>query len=1296
MRAVAWTLLVLVCLLGFVTDLLAQDFNFQANRPLVAPFNAGLIAASPKTGFLNTNLNTLRNLQPNGFSTMNTIDVGIGDIDGDGLGDIVSAQAMPNNSLENNCILIFLGTGDGSFQLPRVINTFGRPVSIELSDVDDDRLTDITIAENGFVELFTGLFLMKGIIGFDRFGDPNSPNGALVTKAGNQVFGVSTGPLDEDNILDIAVAEQGAGSGEVEIFFTNIEGRFSAAGVADLNIFTHGSIVGQTITAKVIAIDFSTGVIPPDPVPDSDFDIFVATSLGVEIFENILPDFLLSTTLTATGSASSLITGDINGDGVSDVIAISQTNSLVTIFSGLFSGGYASPPFGNAVTNPIDAVILNFNNDDILDLAVLQGATDSSPGAITILQGSSNSNGIFRGPRVILNSINGAPIVNPAAFTAGQTMMLGEEVSLDDLIIAESTVPNISPGGVLFLSSRFNYIPFFLQVLSTISKGGDFDGTGGTNDLALVEQNLGIVYLLYNVSTKGAEQIVPIVASDLFTDRVLRPTSLTTFRGVNGNGLSNIAISVTANSPTDTTLGQIVVFLNDGAGGFGDNQGQFRQFVATSGPTNLMSADFNNDQIDDLVYIDYLSNLVVTAVNDGNDFFLDLRFRETGGFIPVSAALGDVNDDDIPDLMVVNQGNLAQGNQSIVSVLLGKMDGSLVPTGSLLPVPNIATSIVGGTADFLGDGRPQIVDFNQDGFADFAVVSSRTNNISNQAIASVTLLLNQPAIPGNFIIQPPIALFDDTPNGLSGLVIEDRLGGPGVVAGRGGQTQTGLALGGANFLMAVGDFNADAFPDLVVTGSRINPLNQGNFRSSIYLVGNGSAGTMRVARPQRSNEYGGSSFFLNGADTFIGCVTGRFTDDDFFNGATDVLHISLNGSVWIDANDTRILNHAPRATISRADLNAEFGQGKKLFLTAGEKASIPLTGDDIEGDPLTFRLVPTTNGEQPPRFITVETSDGQSALNIDTSLFTQSGPSNAVFRIAVEVTDMANSGTGGRLPLFSRDYFTLVIQPNTAPIIQAIPEQTVAVDSVVTVPVQVTDRENNDITLDVVCDKNQFVSVDGTNLIIAPTIDDLGLNVCAVTATDSFGLFSQVGLTITVVPAPKQDPMIDPIDDQMVAPGDIVEIPVNAIDPEGDENLVLSLVTAPDFVTLVDNGDGTGTLTLMPDLFSPSLSTVTIQVATSDNRFATTSFNIIIQGVFIVDATFNKQLLFIQGRDYGTSGATVIINDQDVSGQIISQSNFSLTLRGNKTKLNLQVGDNQIQVMIGDIISDAFILTIDK
>jgi hypothetical protein len=58
-------------------------------------------------------------------------------------------------------------------------------------------------------------------------------------------------------------------------------------------------------------------------------------------------------------------------------------------------------------------------------------------------------------------------------------------------------------------------------------------------------------------------------------------------------------------------------------------------------------------------------------------------------------------------------------------------------------------------------------------------------------------------------------------------------------------------------------------------------------------------------------------------------------------------------------------------------------------------------------------------------------------------------------------------------------------------------------------------------------------------------------------------------------------PVVAPIADQTVAEGSTLDIPVLAIDPEGDP-LVLHLFGAPAFVTLADNGNGTGVLHVAP------------------------------------------------------------------------------------------------------------------
>jgi hypothetical protein len=58
-------------------------------------------------------------------------------------------------------------------------------------------------------------------------------------------------------------------------------------------------------------------------------------------------------------------------------------------------------------------------------------------------------------------------------------------------------------------------------------------------------------------------------------------------------------------------------------------------------------------------------------------------------------------------------------------------------------------------------------------------------------------------------------------------------------------------------------------------------------------------------------------------------------------------------------------------------------------------------------------------------------------------------------------------------------------------------------------------------------------------------------------------------------------PTNDAISDQAVVTGETVTVPVTASDAEGD-SLTLSKSSGPSFVTLTDNGDGTGSLEIAP------------------------------------------------------------------------------------------------------------------
>jgi hypothetical protein len=927
-----------------------------------------------------------------------------------------------------------------------------------------------------------------------------------------------------------------------------------------------------------------------------------------------------------------------------------------------------------------------FNNDASIDIAVVHDrASSNSLGTLSILRG--NGLGLFQ-PAINFNGGRPLPIFfNARSIAIGRFDNLSQT---DDIVAADGTLRGLSPGGIIYLSAAQGYIPVPSQTFTTISLVADLDGLGERDDIILIEQNLGLVFLMLNVSDISTPEIRIFDIKDIFTNADVIPTSATTFMDPR-TGLTNLAITSIVAPDSPQSFGQLIVGINNGAANFEPDQ--FMQFVATSGATNLLSGDFNNDLADDLVYIDYRSNFVVLALNDGTNFFLEPKIRETGGFIPVSAVVSDLNDDDNLDLAVVNQGAGIDSNQSLISIMIGRGDGDLVTTGSLLQVPNFALSIAGGLASQDTDSVRRIVDFNNDGLPDLAVASTRggVNNVFG-FVPSVTLLLNRIDSPGNFIIQPPIALIDDTVANLaSNIQLEGTVGGPGMVSGRGDGLENGNGIvgrGGANFLMSVGDFNADGSTDLVVTGtfftSSIN-----NFRSSIYLVGNETMGTMRVARPQRSAEYGGTNPFAAGSDTFIGCAVGNFSPQR--NNLPDVLHVSINGEIWIDSNITTVLNHAPLVTIKREDLNAPIGGGFKQIITSGESASIPVTGLDSDGDPLEFKLVPTPDGSQPPTFATLEQlSDSEATIIIDAADLNR-GPGDLTFRVGVEASDkVAQNGPGRRQPLSGRTYFTLVVKPNSPPEIGPIPNQTIEPGRVVTIKLSISDKEDQEVATSIACDKGDYIRLVDRTLSITPTPSDLGSNRCKITATDRFGLSGSIEFAVTV--GLNEPPVIAALLDQRVKAGEVLSVPILVTDPNGISGLRMSIKSGPPFVSLSDNGNGTGTIRIAPSLTDRTGGPVTVEVVDAGGLSAQRTFNIVVEKTVTVNAAlFEKQNLFINGTGFGESGAKITINGKDVSRSIVSQTDTSLRLKGSKKKFNLSSGPNQIIVSSEGSTSNIFV-----
>jgi hypothetical protein len=107
---------------------------------------------------------------------------------------------------------------------------------------------------------------------------------------------------------------------------------------------------------------------------------------------------------------------------------------------------------------------------------------------------------------------------------------------------------------------------------------------------------------------------------------------------------------------------------------------------------------------------------------------------------------------------------------------------------------------------------------------------------------------------------------------------------------------------------------------------------------------------------------------------------------------------------------------------------------------------------------------------------------------------------------------------------------------------------------------------------------------DGTGLIsFLPGFGEAGSypNIQVVATDDGTpGLSDTTAFTLTVGDV-NRAPVLDPITDQNMNEGDTLGVAVNSTDPDGD-NITLTTANLPSFGSFTDNGDGTGTFSILP------------------------------------------------------------------------------------------------------------------
>ncbi len=256
-----------------------------------------------------------------------------------------------------------------------------------------------------------------------------------------------------------------------------------------------------------------------------------------------------------------------------------------------------------------------------------------------------------------------------------------------------------------------------------------------------------------------------------------------------------------------------------------------------SAPTQVVVADFNGDGIADLASANSANststppgnNVSILLGNSNGTFQPAMNFP--AGANPTWLAVGDFNGDGKLDLAISAAGSSATPT---VGVLLGNGDGTFgsYQVAFSFTFPTEPAGILVG-------------DFNGDGKADIAVVSSAAS-----ATGNISILLGNGsggfATPVNYAIgrsPEAIATGDFNGDGKADVVVADALDNTvSVLLGNGDgtfQTATTAATGTTPWAVAVGDFNHDGAQDLAVTNIGVSANNVS------VLLGNGN-GTFRT------------------------------------------------------------------------------------------------------------------------------------------------------------------------------------------------------------------------------------------------------------------------------------------------------------------------------------------------------------------------------------------------------------------------------------------------------------------
>ena len=281
---------------------------------------------------------------------------------------------------ENGTLGLLFGNGDGTFQAP-VNSSFYAPLSVAMGDLNGDGSLDLAVT----IKVFTGIEPTFKVRQYDYYVAVLMNNLDTVNHFANlnwtAAYYLYSGGSHYPDSIKIANI-----NGFPSVAFTNYESN-SISVMPGNGTGSLGPRVNFTVGGSPHRL--AVGDINGDGLADlvtansstNDVSVLLANSIGIPMFRPVA-------SYPAGSSPTSVALADLNADGVSDVVVTNASTNSVNVLMNNTNGTFQSPLSYPAGASPSAVVVGNFNGDHspsgkpYNDLAVVNASSSNAVSAL--------------------------------------------------------------------------------------------------------------------------------------------------------------------------------------------------------------------------------------------------------------------------------------------------------------------------------------------------------------------------------------------------------------------------------------------------------------------------------------------------------------------------------------------------------------------------------------------------------------------------------------------------------------------------------------------------------------------------------------------------------------------------------------------------------------------------------------------------------------------------------------------------------------------------------------------------